>query len=195
VIAAFSPRPGLLALAAALALCACRPGAPEADSPAQPSPEPPPAPGAASAPAAPPPPLTANPDADEIFRRAFWRRPTTRDRILHAERRETRSSADAPGSTLSDVERWQWFLAVHPSPELLAALRDPGTFGLAPVTAPRPWPDDPPPPRWFPAADALAGFEMLQATDAGLTVLYRTEGNLLYATDSGKGFAAPVSRP
>jgi len=65
----------------------------------------------------------------EIFRRAFWRQPTPADRIVHAERREWKDAADA-------VQRWQWFLQVEPGPALLAALRDPAVFGLAPVAAP-----------------------------------------------------------
>lgn len=188
------PHPGIVALAVALALCACRPSAPEANEATRPVPETSSDAGSTAVPNAPPSPLlTANPDAPEIFRRAFWRRPGAQDRIIHAERRETHSSSSARSSALAKVERWQWFLAVHPSTELLAALRDPNTFGLAPVTTPRPWPDEPSPPGWFPAADSLAGFEILQATDGGLTVLFRASDNLLYATDSGKGFAAPVS--
>ena len=32
--------------------------------------------------------LRTNDDPQEVFQRAFWRRPTAEDRILHAERRE-----------------------------------------------------------------------------------------------------------
>ena len=48
---------------------------------------------------------------EEVFKRAFWRRPSAEDRILQAERHEWH---DAEG-----VSRWQWFLIVDPSPALL----------------------------------------------------------------------------
>ena len=44
-------------------------------------------------------------DSEEIFKRAFWRRPGNDDHIQHAERHEWR---DAAG-----LERWQWFLECH----------------------------------------------------------------------------------
>ena len=52
--------------------------------------------------------LRTNDDPQEVFQRAFWRRPTADERILHAERREWVSEEDG-------VRRWQWFLAVEPS--------------------------------------------------------------------------------
>ena len=42
---------------------------------------------------------------EEVFKRAFWRRPSAEDRILQAERHEWH---DAEG-----VSRWQWFLIVY----------------------------------------------------------------------------------
>jgi hypothetical protein len=127
---------------------------------------------------------------EEIFRRAFWRQPTARDRILHAERRVT-ASTDG-----QQVEGWQWFIQLQPDPALLEALRNPESFGLfvvAPGVAPRPWPaTSTPAPAWFPPAAAFTEFEILQAPSTGLTVLYRASDHTLFATDSGSGFAAPV---
>jgi len=119
----------------------------------------------------------------EIFRRAFWRQPTPADRIVHAERREWKDAADA-------VQRWQWFLQVEPGPALLAALRDPAVFGLAPVAAPRREPSALP--AWFPAAPR-AGDEILQSPAGGLTIFYREADHMLFATDSGRGFAPPAT--
>ena len=126
---------------------------------------------------------------EDIFRRAFWRHPTPADHILHAERREAGSAGNA------GPDAWQWFLVLHPGPDLLAALRNPETFGLTPArdkNAPRTVvPDLPPPPAWFVAVGS-ADFEVLQASTGGLTVFYRATDNLLYATDHGQGFAAPA---
>jgi hypothetical protein len=44
-------------------------------------------------------------DAEEIFKRAFWRRPENDDKLLHALRHEW---SDADG-----LQRWQWFLVVN----------------------------------------------------------------------------------
>lgn len=118
---------------------------------------------------------------EDVFRRAFWRHPTPADHIVEAERKESAG----PGG---EIASWRWFIAVHPGPDLLAALRSPGTFGLRrvdvvePVTAA---------PAWFPATPAPDTIEMLQAP-AGLTVLYRAKDNLLFATDQGAGFARPA---
>lgn len=129
----------------------------------------------------------------EIFRRAFWRQPTRTDAILRAERREWIDAASAPA-----VSRWQWFIALHPSPELLHDLRNPETFGLA-VVAPgasaRAWAHatSAPLPAWFPASTD-GSFEILQSPSAGLSLLYRVRDNTLYATDQGGGFA-PAAPP
>ena len=124
---------------------------------------------------------------EEIFRRAFWRRPTASDRIVHADRREW-SEQD------QGVQRWQWFLQVRPSAELLLALRDPATFGLFPSAA-APGPVKPTTaPAWFPSATQLAGCEILQSPSGSLTVYYRAADNVLFAIDAGRGFAPPVTQ-
>ncbi|MFH1497021.1 MAG: hypothetical protein ABII82_04265 [Verrucomicrobiota bacterium] len=122
-------------------------------------------------------------DHAEVFRRAVWRQPTSADRILQAERR-----------IHPDDNSWAWFIQLHPGPELLAALRDPETFGLLalpPGIIPDPWPAAP---AWFPTHDSLDAddFEIRQSPASGLTVLYRASGNLLFATDHGAGFKPPV---
>ena len=128
---------------------------------------------------------------EEVFRRAFWRQPSPQDHIVHAQRRETLNGQVLQG--------WQWFLEIHPGPELLRTLRDPETFGLLPVATPRPWGESAPSPEsapaWFPAiAPAAAGFEVLQAPSGHLTLLYRAKDNTLFATDAGAGFA-PAAKP
>lgn len=127
-------------------------------------------------------------DPEEVFRRAFWRHPAPEDRIIHAERFEWKSE----DGTLA---RWQWFLEVNPGPALLAFLRDPGTLGLLPT-------DDagsPPPaapwqgrPLWFPPAGSTSGFEVLRDPQGALTLLYRANDNILFATDAGHGFSPPA---
>ena len=133
---------------------------------------------------------------EEVFRRAFWRQPTAQDRILHAERREATIGPPHTNAGSRDVQSWQWFLALQPSPGLLRSLRDPDTFGLLPTAAPRLWsePAPEPLPTWFPAAASVPEFEILQAPAGRLTLLYRAADNTLFATDAGAGFA-PTAKP
>lgn len=157
-------------LVAFLATSACRREARDNPSPAPaPGPDLPAAPGGA-----------ARWSPEQVFRRAFWRQPSADDRILEALREETPAAAG--------VQSWRWALALHPGPDLLAAIRNPETFGLLPAANPRPWTDTP---AWFPTA-AGPGFEVLQAPSGRFTVLYRAADNLLYATDAGRGFAPPT---
>lgn len=127
--------------------------------------------------------VTINRAPDDVFQRAFWRRPTAGDRIVHADRREW--------SEQGDVHRWRWFLEVHPSAALLHALRDPAGFGLVPAasTVASARPDSP---DWFPSSAHPPGCEVLQHPAGGLTVYYRATDNVLFATDAGGGFAPPV---
>ena len=128
-----------------------------------------------------PPTLTVN-DAEEIFKKAFWRRPAPADRILHAERHEWR---DADG-----LERWQWFLVVSASTELIKYLRDDNAFGLVPASVA---PVVSEAPGWF-------GFKpeevtVLQSAHAGMRLMFSKSGNTLYATDSGRGFSKGAPEP
>ncbi len=123
----------------------------------------------------------------EIFRRAFWRHPTATDRIIHAERREWVDQGD--------VQRWQWFLQLSPSAELLAALRDGESLGLLRVIAPRNASIAVVTPDWFASATAIAADEIYQNPAGGLTIFYRANDNMLFAADAGAGFAPPATIP
>jgi hypothetical protein len=129
----------------------------------------------------PAPSTTSTTDHAEVFRRAFWRQPSTADHILQADRRVD-----------PDDGSWQWFIQLHPSPELLAALRDPENLGLLPTTSPRALSDAGDIPDWFSPAALPIDFEILQSPATALTVLYRAADNTLFATDHGPAFAAPV---
>ncbi len=125
-------------------------------------------------------------DPAEVFRRAFWRHPSAEDRILDAERREWKAD-DTEGTVL----RWQWFIALAPSDALLRTLRDEeNPFSLAPTQAADVTAAESPP-AWFPAASALARYEIHQSPSGGLTVLFSRDENRLFATDTGTGFAPP----
>ena len=121
-------------------------------------------------------------DAAEVFKRAFWRRPSGEDEILHAERHEW---SDADG-----VARWQWFIVVKASPGLLKDLRDDNTFGLvAAASGPA-------------ATDAPAWFEFnpedvseMHSRDSGLRLMFSKGDNTLYATASGYGFTKGAAEP
>jgi hypothetical protein len=131
-------------------------------------------------------------DSEEIFKRAFWRRPGNDDHIQHAERHEWREAAG--------LERWQWFLVVRASPELIKHLRDDNAFGLVPASV---VPVVSEAPAWF--RFKPEDVTVLQARHAGVRLMFSKSDNTLYATDSGRGFtkgapepvepAAPLSAP
>jgi len=128
-----------------------------------------------------PPTLTLT-DAEEIFKKAFWRRPSPGDQIQQAERHEWR---DADG-----LERWQWFLVVSASPELIKYLRDDNAFGLLPASAA---PVVSEAPAWF--RFKPEDVAVLQASHAGMRLMFSKSDNTLYATDSGRGFTKGAPEP
>ena len=131
-------------------------------------------------------------NSEEIFNRAFWRRPGNDDHIQHAERHEWR---DAAG-----LERWQWFLVVSASPELIKYLREDNAFGLVPSSSVSANPEAP---DWF--VFKPEEFSIFRSPQSGLQLMFSKADNTLYATDSGRGFtkgapepvkqAAPLSAP
>lgn len=116
-------------------------------------------------------------DGPAIFKKVLWRAPLPEDKILNAERREWRDGAD--------LSRWQWFLHVDSSKELLDYLRVENAFGLQAASA-TPIENAPP---WFPSN--LDAFEIQRA--GALTFLFQKGGNVFYATSSGKGFTKALS--
>jgi len=137
-------------------------------------------------------PTTTVTDSEEIFKRAFWRLPGSEDEILHAERHEWR---DGDG-----LQRWQWFLVVKASPQLIKDLRDDNAFGLVPGSVGSLNPEAP---DWF--VFKPDDFSVLQSPHSGMRLMFSKTDNTLYATDSGRGFtkgapepakqAAPASAP
>ena len=118
---------------------------------------------------------------EEVFKRAFWRRPSAEDRILQAERHEWH---DAEG-----VSRWQWFLIVDPSPALLQYLREQNTFGLVAGSF-EPLAESP---VWF-RFDSQA-VETFRSLDGGMHLAYRTKDHRIYASASGAGFTKGAAAP
>ncbi len=114
-------------------------------------------------------------DGPALFRRAFWKKPTAEDKILHAERREW-----GEGDSL---KKWQWFLVVEPSPELLKYLREQNAFGLTAATA---IPAAEGTPDWF--AFKEAEVETMRARTGSMRVSFHRSKPLIYATASGAGF-------
>lgn len=114
-------------------------------------------------------------DAPALFRRAFWKKATAADKILHAERREW---GEGEG-----LKKWQWFLVVEPSPELLKYLREENAFGL---TAATPIPAAEGTPDWF--AYQEADVETLRTRTGSMRVSFHRTKPLLYATAFGAGF-------
>lgn len=128
------------------------------------------------------PPSTTQTDPREVFQRAFWRRPTEADEILHAERREWKD-AEA-------ITRWQWFIKVNPSPELVKHLITDNAFNLAAASAPAPVENAP---AWFDATGKAA--QVLQSLDAHMQIIFDPQSNLLIATDTGGGFRQGAPEP
>lgn len=128
-----------------------------------------------------PPPTTTQTDPTEVFKRAFWKRPTDEDKILHAERQEW---ADEDG-----LDRWQWFIAVDPSEDLARYLNEQNPFSLTEpkgaVALPREQV-----PEWFP--DSAEGFGVRQSLDGQMIFLTDADSGRLFATSQGRGFAKPA---
>jgi hypothetical protein len=128
------------------------------------------------------PPTTTTVDGAAIFRQAFWKRPNPNDRILHAERRVW---SDEGG-----VEKWEWFLAVEPSPELVKYLREDNAFSLSPASSPVTVKGAP---AWFSVRPGEV--EVLQSRQGKMQLFFGKTKNLLYATDAGGGFTKGAEAP
>ena len=123
------------------------------------------------------PPTKTLTDGPALFRRAFWKKATDADKILHAERREW---GEGEG-----LKKWQWFLVVEPSAELLKYLRDPNTYGLSPapdLAAVEGTPD------WF--TFNAADFETMRVSTGNMRISFHRTKPLIYANDFGSGFTA-----
>lgn len=140
---------------------------------------------AGQAPAAKPEPtVKLEKDAAAVFQRAFWRRPGPGDKVLHGERRDWMDASAA-------VQKWQWFVAVTPSPEFRRWLIEDNPFELTSVKTPAEAPLPPEgAPAWFPAKAELDGFTQYRVRGGRFTVYLDTKANRIFATDSGAGFAA-----
>jgi hypothetical protein len=114
-------------------------------------------------------------DAAMVFQKAFWKRPSAGDNILHAERREWKDG--------DVIRKWQWFISVEPSPELLKYLREDNAFRLS--TAPS-VPVITGAPDWFTVDPADT--EALQAPGGQMRLFFSKSKRVLFATDSGGGF-------
>ncbi len=125
--------------------------------------------------------LATHTDPALVFKKAFWRHPTSDDNILHAERREW--------SAEDGVRKWQWFIAVEPGPKLLDWLET-NPFSLATTRSVGEFERQP---DWFP--EPSADFHIQQNAEGRLTLMLSADRKLLYATDSGVGFTPPVVTP
>lgn len=123
----------------------------------------------------------------EVFRRAFWRNPTVEDKVLHAERREWVAEEDG-------VRHWQWFLAVEPSPQLARYLVEKNPFAMKRVAAEEvELPRETPPPPWFPPRGQWGEMQIQRSQRSLMTWLRDPRTGVLYAFDTGGGFARPAA--
>jgi hypothetical protein len=123
-------------------------------------------------------------DKTEVFQKAFWKRPGPLDEIMHAERREWLGDAG--------VSRWQWFLVVRPSPELLRHVKEDNVFSLRAVpgiAVPSQAPE------WFPTVFENA--TCFQSASGSMKLVFSNHDEWIYATDEGGGFqaGAPEAKP
>jgi hypothetical protein len=128
------------------------------------------------------PPTKIENDPVKIFQRAFWASPTDDDEILHAERREWR--------TTEGTQKWQWFLVLKPSPALLKRLRDDNAFGLVQAKSAA---DFAHAPKWF-AFDANES-AVMKSPQSDMQLIFSKDNKVLYATDSGLGFRPGAPEP
>lgn len=128
--------------------------------------------------------LSREKDNSEVFRRAFWRHPSPSDEILQAERREW--------SDESEVQRWDWFIAVDASDAFAAHLLKKNPFQLKSIPKVQTFSEVP---TWFPETSKL--FQMYQSRDGKMIVLFNPKTQRLYAKSSGYGFKAgkPEAQP
>ncbi len=125
--------------------------------------------------------LTTATDPTLVFQRAFWRRPASDDKILHAERREW--------STDDGVQKWQWFIAVSPSAQLLDYLET-NPFSLVTTRSTGVLDQSP---KWFPGPSS--DFEIHRNAEGRFILMLSADHKHLYASDSGSGFSAPSIAP
>lgn len=122
-------------------------------------------------------------DKTVVFQRAFWRRPEKGDRIIAAERRDWLDETSA-------VQKWQWFVAVDPSPGFRRWLLEDNPFEVTAVTAGTPPPTLENTPPWFPVRSELAAYLQYRTRGSRLTIFVDPKSGQLFAADSGAGFAA-----
>lgn len=122
-----------------------------------------------------PPPNDTITDPATVFQKALWKRPTAADKILHAERREWKDE--------NSISRWQWFLEVEPSPEIVRYLREENAFRLKSYQTMTPLPDAP---AWF-IKDTM-NTRILSEPGGGMQLIFTAGDARLYAMGSGGGF-------
>ena len=122
-------------------------------------------------------------DPAVVFQRAFWRRPTAADSMLHAERREWRDGTQG-------VQHWEWCIALEPSPALRAWLLVDNPFEVMPVAKADEAVLSSPLPDWFPNGAARVTLKQFRTQGSNLTLYLDEAHGRLYATDHGAGFTA-----
>ncbi|MGA0853951.1 MAG: hypothetical protein ACO3RK_03955 [Luteolibacter sp.] len=130
-------------------------------------------------------PTSTSRDREEIFKKAFWRRPGPDDKVLQAERHEW---SDDEG-----VNRWQWFLLVNASPDLITYLRERNVFGLQTVNSRQAAFKNPKTiatPNWFRFNSEEV--DTLESLHGEMKLMFSKTSNTLYATSSGRGFSKGV---
>ncbi|PQJ27531.1 hypothetical protein [Rubritalea profundi] len=120
-------------------------------------------------------------DSAEVFKKAFWAHPLKEDKIEHAVRLHWLDDGE--------VYKWQWFIHVHPSPELVEKLIKRNSFRLD-SSSDIELPSNPP--TWF---SPPANGQTLSSPDQEMTIWFDPESSLIVAWGQGKGFTQNVAAP
>lgn len=113
-------------------------------------------------------------DPVEVFQKAFWKRPTAEDEILHAVRNEW---ADEKG-----IQRWEWFIVAKPSAALVKHLKEDNAFRLSTAEPVLPLGS----PEWFTFPDRPR--TSLGSASSSMQLVFSDRDEMLHATCSGGGF-------
>lgn len=124
-------------------------------------------------------------DPAVVFQRAFWRRLGPDVQVLQAERRESKDPA-------TELDRWQWFLALQSTPAFRSWLLESNPFELVRADAETAVvATTGAPPVWFPTA-AGDHFTLYRNLGGRMHLWVDPATGRIYATDSGGGFTAPL---
>ena len=128
--------------------------------------------------------LNTTSNAEAVFRRAFWKHPSTDDKIMNATRYEW---SDADG-----VAQWAWYLETELSSAMEDYLFGQNAFNL---TRQESWnvPSSDALPDWFPRS--AEGYEVHASRGVEMVMLRDIDSGKVFAYSNGGGFSKSYKVP